>query len=727
MQSRNGNSPSLPFFRGIDRLKLGARKTSPLQVIDEEEQVNYRSTPVLVVPFGPTAKQTAAAFTSTLTAVEGEHRPYVLVPLSGSLLNCSEDACSEAVWSQIELAAIECAAHLSLNPGRRVGMMWDLVLIGRHDFKPREIAALLRGWACRSRWPSRVTLFIDASDICRPWSSPPSESQDEHLSEAMWSDVFGRLRLLESVEFDSWIRWNGAYLIGSVNRFGFVAAQENSALYRAHLATLCITSDLLGWLASLPNGDISDHWSSGSSSEERFSAIGFSHIWHPRSPWTEQATLVQAHRMAGQYGCLEKLGTDPGFDRWIRSTFDHAGHSARLKTRHIAGAACRLQPNQGNLLLACQRMLAMAKRRDDFLQPIREQLQQHAKAVVDELARRLDALGKDLVLGGGISAYADYLGCLEGQLQAFKRDSQMHKANTVDHLRLADRRLGDLMSPANRHRACLHKPPGGFFLSRWWTLWRRKRWLGRLTYALDRCLELDLAEQIDSVLADIACWAAERIRYHRDALERFRAALQKAATRLIDKARQSFQPPIPTALSGVDFEAAANWIEGLFPAPCRTPLESLADVLVGIEDAPVPPWHRWDDRLIEKSLRELAERQVNAFRERLEDPTCVPDLSRLDSRDHEYQATLFRLSHPLIPVTTWSYDSIPQCVFHRVMLPGNYKDQWHTASLPSRTIATTDEVPWPTVVTVYRDVPVTAVAGFERLRQKFSSPAGNEL
>jgi hypothetical protein len=70
---------------------------------------------------------------------------------------------------------------------------------------------------------------------------------------------------------------------------------------------------------------------------------------------------------------------------------------------------------------------------------------------------------------------------------------------------------------------------------------------------------------------------------------------------------------------------------------------------------------------------------------------------------------LSRLSHPLLPVQPWFYDANRHTVVQRWFIPETDWQRWQAVPLPEEVSAVAARVCWPTVATVYREVPLPAL------------------
>jgi len=183
----------------------------------------------------------------------------------------------------------------------------------------------------------------------------------------------------------------------------------------------------------------------------------------------------------------------------------------------------------------------------------------------------------------------------------------------------------------------------------------------------------------------------------RDDLLRFRADLDSAGREWRVEAQHRFQPATPTDLAGVRFAAVEQWVEELVGPVAEPPDKPLANG---------PHWQEWDRGRMKEALRAHAVEDVAPFRPgiaqgmKVDEP--VVDEARLTA--------LARLSQPLVPVNGWAYDSQPQHVFQRWVVPTDTSDPWREVVLPSGEAACPCDVAWPTVVTVYRDLPLAVLA-----------------
>src|SRR5262249_33736000 len=157
-------------------------------------------------------------------------------------------------------------------------------------------------------------------------------------------------------------------------------------------------------------------------------------------------------------------------------------------------------------------------------------------------------------------------------------------------------------------------------------------------------------------------------RQHADLL-RFRTGLEAAGQELLEEARRTFAPPLPTDVAGESFPVVQRWVEGLLGPVLEPPTKPLADG--GI------PWQEWDGPRFQSALRGRAEEDAAPYQSRLND--AAP---REQVADPTQLTALARRSQPLVPVTCWAYDSHPQHVFQRWLVPQEMQEHWSTVSLP---------------------------------------------
>jgi hypothetical protein len=217
--------------------------------------------------------------------------------------------------------------------------------------------------------------------------------------------------------------------------------------------------------------------------------------------------------------------------------------------------------------------------------------------------------------------------------------------------------------------------------------------------ALTQVLELEVRSEIATGLAATSNRLTERLQPRRGALARLRADLERAATRLLDQARDTLRPPVPTDTPALALEVLIDWVTAQFgtaDGPLPSPLSATDRNL-----APVP-WTEWDAERLERALTTLAARQVEANRRVLEHPALREGDELIALGD------LVGLSQPLVPVLPSAFDSHPHQVFQQSFVPLSPTP----VARPGVTLLDLADGPrpaWPTVVTVYRNLPISAL------------------
>jgi hypothetical protein len=638
-----------------------------------EAHPSFRSTPMVVVALDAVGA----------AGVEAFRREHATLPAAGRRpvgVAAPHDLAPPAVAPTLEAAMAEALAGLPLDPSRRIGMRWEVVLVSELGPPISDVVALLRHAAAHSRWSLRVTWLVEASALCRPWSDPAAAGS--------WEAVAAGLRELAGGIERPGLAWNGAYLAGSVNRFGCVSTEGFTPLYLGRLLTALAASDLPDWLGTLPAAE------EGGPDGTRVSAIGVSSFWHPPLPWREQAVAVQAHRRARAYASYRRLAPPLAFNRWLVSEVDRERQTGALEDRLLGSLLGYLEGLPGDPGGQCREMVArVAERAVRCIEPLRPAIDQAGESLFAELQRRLAAVGQELMLRGGTAAFGDTLAGLDGRLAALRDAAEQHQARVRELVRIDGRLLADLMAEANGRAIGLGRQRPAFFL-RWWQNRRRRRWLDRTARALFQVLRGEVLLDIDAILLGFVERAGGLLDRLRAGLRRFRADLEGAGRDWLGQARRAFAPPLPMDVAGVPFAAVERWVEDLFDPVAEPPAEPLADGA---------PWHEWDSAYLAAALHDRAEDDAGAvrggFAEGVQACGQVADAAQ--------RTALARLSQPLVPIPGCVYDAHPQHVFQRWLVPG----EQHGGEALADGAAVPCGLPWPTVVTVYRDLPLAALVG----------------
>jgi hypothetical protein len=632
-----------------------------------EAHPSFRAAPMLLVPLDASGAAAVVAFRREFAALPSAGRRPVGVAAPGDLA--------------LQAAMTEALAGLPLDPSRRIDMRWEIVLVSGPGPAATDVGALLRQAAAHSRWPLRVTWLIDGSALCRPWSDP--------VAAGSWEAVPAELRELEHDVDRPGLAWNGGYLTGSVNRFGYVGAEGFTPLYLSRLLLALAASDLPDWLSTLPAAE------DGGGSAARMSAIGVSSFWHPPLPWREQAVAVQAHRRARSYATDCRLGTPVRFNRWLATQVDHERQTSALADRLLGHLLLYLEVQGGDRGEQCRDLIARAtERAAQCLEPLRPAIEQAAEALFLELGRRLGSVGQDLVLRGGTAAFGNTLACLDGRLAVLRDAAAQHQAGVQELLHVDGRLLAELLAAAHGGAVGLGRARPTFFLVRWWQKWRRRRWLGRTARALFRVLESELRCAIDAALLRFAERAGDLVRRQGAALRRFQADLDAVGQDWRQQARRAFAPPVPTDVAAVPFAVVERWVEELLGPVAEPPAEPLGDGL---------PWHEWERDRLRQALHDRAEEDARSQRGRYREGLQACG----QAADPGQRNALGRLSQPLVPVAGWAYDAHPQHVFQRWLVPE--EQDGRDAAVPGGQIPVRCAVPWPMTITVYRDLPLAAL------------------
>jgi hypothetical protein len=649
-----------------------------------ESNSTYRATPMVVVALDARGAAAAAAFQEEFLRLSlATPRPIGVAVL--------EEAPPARAWPALEAALAEAVAGLPLDARRRIGMHWEAVLVCGPGPMAARVRGLLHHWAAHSPWPLRATWLLDVSALCRPWDDGNGRAR-------AWEDVARDLRDLEHGLEQPGLGWNGAYLVGSGNRFGFVAEETFAPRYLACLLTALAASDLPDWLQALPTFCAGGAWAGEGAGVLRVSAIGVSALWHPPPPWRGQAVAVQAHRRALAYASDRRLGNPVVLHRWLAAHVDHAGQLAALEARLLGRLLHYQEVPDTDPGVQCRELLArVTERQSRCLGPLGEEVERHGSALLAQLERALDAAGQELVLRGGIATFADTLAGLAGRLAAVRQVAARHQAGVQELLRVDGRLLAELLAAANARRIGLGQPRPAFFLLRWLQNWRRRRWLTRTVQALFRVLRGEMQIQIDAMLLRFCERAGDLLRYLGEDLRRFGADLEAAGQEWQEEARLAFVPPLPTDVAAVPFAAFERWVVERLGPVAEPPAEPLA---AGAS------WREWDRERLKAALRAGAAEDVARLRARFERGTeaCRP------VADAAQLTALARLSQPLVPVIGPAYDAHPQHVFQRWMVPEEEGGRWRAVSLPGGEAVVSCGLPWPTAITVYRDLPLTALA-----------------
>lgn len=648
--------------------------------VDREEVGTAGTTPLVILLFGSAMEGVGGALRVALSQLpEAPGRPL--------WIQLVEDGHGvEDFWSRLQPGLARCLKGLPLDPSRRISMSWEVVAVGGADLRAERASELLGAWARCSSWPLRCTLVVEAADILCPIHHPAVSLEQ----------LAAELRRLEDEPGAASVTWGGAYLVGGGNRFGFVSHQGFRDRYLARLLTLFAAGDLAGWLCSLPTESEGTPRPRGL----RLSAIGLGSLWRPTLPWTEQAAQVQARRLADAHQSPRRLGHAHPLGRWLTHRLDHSLHQQTLRGRLTSALLCYLQPGQGRLLIRCLGLTTKVQERDPrCLAPLRPILQKESDRLLAELDGQLEAAGQDLVLGGGSGAFADLLAGLAGHLAALRQTAQRHQADLRELLRVDERLLNELLTAAASPPVDLGQPRPAFFALRWWQAWKRYRWLRRTTRALLRVLQGEVAVEIDAALLHFCEQAELRVRRCREALGRFRAELHGAGVRSEQSAGRAFQPELATDVASVSFADFRRQVEDAL-GPVSDPfVPRLTEGLSPAEQA--PPWHGWDLARIEEALLGLARRDVStAALQGIGSEAPGPPR-------REQLTALSRLSQPLVPVTPWAFDASGHHVFQRWFVPEGQE---------APVEAVRAGVPWLSVVTVYRELPLGAVRALGQRR-----------
>lgn len=601
------------------------------------------------------------------------------------------DNTPSAAWPMLETAMADALAGLPLDACRRIGMHWEVVLVTGLETTAAQVKALMHHWASRSHWPLRATLLIDGSTRCRPWDSAGRTA-------GSWEGIVGALRELDRSVEEIGFKWNGAYFVGSGNRFGCVTEESFACLYLVRLLTVLAASDLTDWLHTLPTFCDAGTWVDQGTDVVRVSAIGVSSFWHPPLPWREQALAVQAHRRAQAYASDRRLGNLVTFNRWLTAHVEHTQQLTALEGRLLGPLSRYLEMKDAERGEQCRELVAKAtERQANCIEPLRPTIEQAGVTLFEQLEQGLRRIGQELVLRGGTAAFADMLACLEGRLAVLRDAAARHQAGVQDLLRIDGRLLAELLAEANGSAIGLGQPRPLFFLLRWLQCWRRRRWLARTTQVLFHVLRGEVLQEVDAMLLRFCERATNLLRRHRADLRRFCADLDAVGRQWREEARLSFKPPVPTDVAGMHFAAVERWVEGLFGPVAEPPAEALAEG---------PHWQEWDRGHLAKALRARAEEDAAPQRGRFDEgiEACG------QAADAEQLTALARLSAPLVPVTCWGYDSHPQHVFQRWLVPAEDNGLWPEVELPSGGEPVPCGLPWPTAITVFRDLPLAALA-----------------
>jgi hypothetical protein len=644
-----------------------------------EGHPTYRATPMVVVGLDAAGAAAAAAFRRDFARLpRGARRP-----VGVAVLDEGRPA--------LEAAMGEALAGLPLDARRRIGMQFEAVLVSGPGPTAVRVRELLHDWAGHSHWPLRVTWLLDVSALCRPWDAAEGPA-------GTWQALAGELSELERGPARPGLSWNGAYLVGSGNRFGYVAEEGFAPAHLARLLTALAASDLPDWLQALPTFCDGGTWAGEGAGVPRVSAIGVSALWHPPPPWREQAVAVQAYRRALDYASDRRLGQPVTLTRWLAAEVDHAGRLAALEGQLLGRLLRYREVPCADLREQCRELVTRATDREaKCLGPLREAVDQAGNALLTRLERAVAAAGQELVLRGGAAAFMDTLAGLAGRLAAVRDSARHHQAGVQELLRIDGRLLTELLAATGGRRLGLGQPRPVFFPLRWLQSWRRRRWLARTSQALFRVLRAELQGEIDAMLLRFCERAGQLLRRQRADLRRFRCDLDAAGRAWREEARRAFLPPLPTDVAGVAFAVFERWVVARLGPVAEPPAEPLA---AG------PPWQEWDRARLTGALGARAAEDAAARRARFDRGTdaCrpLPDAAQLTA--------LARLSQPLVPVSCPAYDSHPQHVFQRWLVPAGEAQRWQTVALPGGAAPAPCGLPWPAAVTVYRDLPLAALA-----------------
>ena len=264
-------------------------------------------------------------------------------------------------------------------------------------------------------------------------------------------------------------------------------------------------------------------------------------------------------------------------------------------------------------------------------------------------------------------------------------------------LRIDGRILADLLAQVNGRSIGLGQPRPTFAPLRWLQNWKRRRWLARTSRALFRVMHYEVQRDIDAMLLCFCDHGGALLRSLRADLRIYRAKLETAARQWRSAARSGFTPLVPTDVAGVRFADIERSVENTCGPVMERRNETLAEQ--------PPSWQQWDDGRLKAALWADAEKDMRQHWEKcteaLEACSHVPDLAE--------RIALARLSQPLLPVTCWAYDAHLQHVFQRWLVPEHAHQRWRATPLPGGQSAEPCNVPWPMVITVYRDLPLESL------------------
>ena len=392
--------PTLPIGASRAPSMLGANLIT-------EEIASYQATPMIFLALDTAGAAALDFFRRESAALQ----PATCRPFSIAVIDATS---STTAWQVFETAMADALAGMPIDARRRIGMGWEVILVSTPGPKATEIKPLLDHWAVLNQWPIRVTWLLDVAAQCRPWDSAKTADS--------WEALALDLRQLEYGIEGPRIVWNGTYLVGSGNRFGYATGKHFSSLYLVRLLVAFVASDLAGWLSGLPTFNGGDMRPAGSVEPVRLSAIGVSAFWHPALPWSKQVIAIQAARRARAHASQRRRGHPVTVTRWLRIHVDHEQQLTALEGRSLGHLLRYVELAEGNPEAQCREMVARVTDRAAKCQaPLKPTIEQKGATLLAQLQGWLTKAGQELMLCGSTEEFAHVLACLEPHLAALRQ------------------------------------------------------------------------------------------------------------------------------------------------------------------------------------------------------------------------------------------------------------------------------------------------------------------
>ena len=547
-------------------------------------------------------------------------------------------------------AAHACISRMTFDRDRAFALRWDVLVLIDHRTRAEQLIDLLRRLDRSTHGSLRVTVYVDASNLCLPISDPSASAAER------WLDLLEDVRGVESFDEDASIDVVACHLTGAGNSHGYVVDRPTILALLTRILTTSAVPGVLDWLAS--HSDI-ERASDGVPAH--FSAVGTSSLWSPTPPWNELAVNVQAFRLASAY--LEPLRTTaPSFpavnmipslshdslaseiggliDRHVRS---YLRCPRATVTRRAASLIGRYEAWRRDLAPTVERELAKV-------------LSAHSNAVVEAV----DDLGDTLGLGGGLVVFA-------AQLERLRLACHVSAGRTrrrIDALTARREplraRLAAVLSagvaeglggPGDEPRSPITGPVVRCL--RWW-------WLRKASPLVRRVLAIEIALVAEEATLKHSRAAHRSIVARQRALEDLRHCLARARESLQELSERALEPPLPTDLQELSFPQVLEWVASVCGSVTAPPPAPLGSYSGGRRRRELLRWHEWDERTLVEQLQSCARTVVErsagvaaAFARPWE------SLQRRPPRQDVW-SELERLSSPLLPVDGWGVEASSQ-------------------------------------------------------------------